>query len=416
MWEQIRANKRRSALLVIVMALILATLGVLIGAVWFGYEGAYLGVAIAVGLWLILTLITFLQGDNILLAVSGARKIEKKDAPMLYNVVEEMQLAAGLPKVPDVYIIDDPSPNAFAAGRKPEKSAVAVTTGLLTKTNRDQLEGVIAHEMSHVVNRDVLFMTVVGIMVGAIALLAEVFVRSLWFGAASGRRSRSSREGGGGQAQLIIAVVAIIFAILAPILAQVIYFACSRRREYLADANSAVLTRYPDGLASALEVIAGDRTPSQSARKALAPMYISAPVMKAGGGRKAGLFSTHPPISERVKILRAMAGGGQASFGAYQQAWKSVSKDDAGSLPASALSQEQAQPLREAKADDFHAKAPQEKLRAVGDMMLGAQQFAFLTCSCGLRIKVPPKFEGRELKCPRCKSALRPVRTARAAS
>jgi len=402
MWEAIRANKRKSAVLVVIMAVLLVVLGFVIGAAWFGQEGALIGVMVATVIWVVMTLITLTQGDSILLAVSGARKIKKEDHPQLFNVVEEMQIAAGLDKMPDVYIIDDLSPNAFAAGRSPKKAAIAVTSGLLAKLNRDQLEGGIAHEMSHIVNRDVLFMTVIGIMVGSIAIISEVFLRSLWFGAGRGsRRSRSSSEGG--QAQLILVIVAVVLAILAPVVAHIIYFACSRRREYLADANSAVLTRYPEGLASALEVISRDHAPSTSANKVTAPMYIANPQNKMSAS---GWGSTHPPIKERIKILRRMAGGTGVSFEGYQNAWRSVAGKAAGALPASALAGSSEKAIRKPSSEALESKDPREKMRAVGDVLLNTRNFLFLTCACGLRIKLPPEFKKDTVNCPRCHAKL----------
>jgi heat shock protein HtpX len=249
---------------------------------------------------MVMNLIAFFQGDNIFLALSKARKIERDDHPRLFNIVEEMRIASGLEKMPDIYIIDDPALNAFAAGRDPKRASIAVTSGLLQKLNRDELQGVIGHEMAHIKNRDVLLMAMCGVLLGTIVILAWYATRMLFFGAMFGGRRSSS--GGGGQAQLIIFAVGIILMILAPIAAYLIYFAISRKREYLADASSALYTRYPDGLASALEKLGGSTAQLQSANQATAPMYIINPFRKKGKAAS-DLTSTHPPISERIRIV-----------------------------------------------------------------------------------------------------------------
>jgi len=223
MWEQIAANRRKSFALVVSAALLLAALGWALGE-YFGGQGAGPGgVAIALVVWLVMTMVSWFQGDQVFLAMSRARKLEPGDLPVLRNVVEEMTLAAGLPKIPDIYVIDDDAPNAFATGRRPETAAVAVTSGLLKTLNRDELQGVIAHEVAHVRNRDIQLMLFAGVLAGAIVILAEVGLRGMWFG---GGRSRSRRDGDGGQG--LIALVAVVLMIVAPIIAQLIYFAVSR--------------------------------------------------------------------------------------------------------------------------------------------------------------------------------------------
>jgi heat shock protein HtpX len=239
------------------------------------------------------------------LAVSRARQIAQEQEPQLCNVVEEMTNAAGLPQPPAVYVIDDPAPNAFATGRDPKHASVAVTRGLLDLMNRDELQGVIAHEMSHVRNYDVRFATLVGIMVGIIALVADFFLRSRWLGWGGGRR-----DGDGGGAGAIMMLVAIVFAILAPFAAYLVQFAVSRRRELLADGSAVELTRNPLGLAGALQKIAADPAALKSANRATAHLYIANPLKKTKDS--AGLFDTHPPIKQRIALLLAMAHG-QAS-------------------------------------------------------------------------------------------------------
>jgi len=316
MWEQIRSNRIRSVILVIAMGLLLVLLGYFLGLYFF--NSAIGGLVIALIVWIIMSLFGYFQGDNLMLTMSRARKIGRDDHPRLYNVVEEMKIASGLEKMPDIYIIDDTALNAFATGRDPNRASVAITSGLLQKLSRDELQGVIAHEISHIKNRDVLLMAMTSVLLGTIVILAWYGSRFLIFGSMGGARRRSS--GGGGQAQIIILIVALVFVILAPIMAQIIYLAISRKREYLADASSALYTRYPEGLASALEKLGASTGQLKSANKATAPMYIVNPFRKKGL-KFADLSSTHPPISERVRILRTMAG---ASFSNYDQAYRQV--------------------------------------------------------------------------------------------
>lgn len=395
MWEQIRSNRRKSAVLVIAMALVLLGLGFGVGESLAPGAGIA-GLAVAVLVWAVLALVGYFQGGKILMAATGARRISKEDHPRLFNVVEEMQIAAGLAKTPDIYIIDSPALNAFATGRDPDHAAVAVTAGLLAKLNRDQLQGVIAHEISHVTNRDILFMTLLGVMVGAIVIVAEVFLRSLRYG--GGRRSRSSR--GGGQGAALILILVIVFAILAPILARIIYFAASRRREYLADASGAILTRYPEGLASALEVLAGDSAPSLTqASRATAPLFIVNPLQSRSLSAM-GLLSTHPPIHDRIRILRSMAGLGQVSFQAYQESLNAISGDRAGRMPASVLGLA-GQPIRAAIAAEPPTAQPRVAREAY-DAVRRAHGYRFLQCACGVRMKLDPTFAKPTVRCPRC--------------
>ncbi len=317
MWEQIRSNQIRSVLLVIGMGALLVVLGYFLGLYFF--ESAIGGLAVALIVWMIMSLIGYFQGDNLLLSMSHARKISRDDHPRLYNIVEEMKIASGLENMPEIYIIDDSSLNAFATGRNPRRASVAITSGLLEKLNRDELQGVIAHEISHIRNRDVLLMAMCSVLLGTIVILAWYGSRFLIFGG-MGRSGRSSGRGGGGIAQVIILVAALVFMILAPIMARFIHLAISRKREYLADASAALYTRYPEGLASALEKLGASTGQLKSANQATAPMYIVNPFPKEGR-QASDLSSTHPPISERIRILRAMSG---ASFGAYDRAYRQV--------------------------------------------------------------------------------------------
>ncbi|MFH1735179.1 MAG: M48 family metallopeptidase, partial [bacterium] len=246
MWELIRQNKQKSVLLFVLMGICLLLLGYLIGLYIYPPEGGVLGLVIAAVIWLSMSVLSYYSGDTIILKSSRAQEVTPDIHPQLFNVVQEMKIAAALPATPKIYIIDSPALNAFATGRDPSEASVAVTAGLLSRLNRDELQGVIAHEISHIMNRDSLFMTFAGVLLGSIVIISELFVRGLYYGGGSSRRFKSSGSSrGGGQAQLIIMIAAIVFAILAPIIAQLLYFAISRRREYLADASAARLTRYP---------------------------------------------------------------------------------------------------------------------------------------------------------------------------
>ncbi len=394
MWEQVRSNQTRSAVLVAGMGILLLLLGYLLGMYFLGSGTG--GVIIALIVWAIMNLVAYAQGDSILLAVSGAKKINPDDHPRLYNVVEEMKIASGLEKMPDIYIIDDPALNAFATGRDPNHAAVAITSGLLQKLNRDELQGVIGHEMSHIKNRDVLTMAMCAVLLGTIVILSWYASRMLFFGGMGRSRRSSSRDGGG--AQLIILAVAIVLMILAPIMAQLIYFAVSRKREYLADASSALYTRYPEGLASALEKIAASTTQLSSANQATAPMYISNPFRKEGMS-VSDLTATHPPISERVRLLRAMSG---ASFADYERAYHQLHQAGRGIMPASALTTAGAVTLRAANPEAVEEPGKVEKARDTSDLMWRLNNYKTINCDCGTVLRVPPNFKEATLKCPHC--------------
>jgi len=301
--DRIGVNRRNSVFLILVFLVFVVVLGYVIGYAWIGDPvGALFGLVIAFALGTIGGLVSYFAGDKMVLAASRAKEITHEDAPRLFNVVEEMTIAGGLP-MPKVYIIQDTAPNAFATGRDPEHASVAVTSGLLDKLNRDELQGVMAHEMAHVGNYDIRYAMLVGILVGTTVLISDFFLRGLWFG---GGRSRE-----GGYVQVIMMVVAILLAILAPLFARLLQMSISRQREYLADATAVRLTRNPDGLADALQKISGDREVLEVANRATAHLYIVNPV-KGFEKRAKGLFSTHPPIQERISLLRAMETGGTA--------------------------------------------------------------------------------------------------------
>ena len=395
MWEQVRSNQIRSAVLVAVMGGLLLLIGYFLGLYFFG--SGIGGLIIALVVWGVMNLVAFFQGDSILLALSRARKISRDEHPRLYNVVEEMKIASGLEKMPDIYIIDDPALNAFATGRDPNRATVAITSGLLQKLNRDELQGVIGHEMAHIKNRDVLLMALSAVLLGTIVILAWQATRILFYSGMAGTRRSSSSRGGSGQ--IIILAVALVLIILAPIMARFIYFAISRKREYLADASSALYTRYPEGLASALEKLAASDIQLKSANKATAPMYITNPFRKRGMAAS-DLTSTHPPVSERIRILRSMAGG--ASFFDYAQAYQQVHRTGKPILPAATLATG-AVGLRPASTE-VTEKEPDELQRAreTSELLWRRSGYKSITCDCGAKLRVPPGFKASSIRCPHC--------------
>ncbi len=397
MWELIQANKKKSLFLFMCLGLCLLALGYFMGAAFIPGQGGIIGLGIALCIWFVMSLISYFSGDSIILALSKAQQVNHDVHPQLFNIVEEMKIASNLHSMPKVYIIPDKAANAFATGRNPEKCAIVVTAGLLSRLNRDELQGVIAHEMSHIMNRDVLFMTFAGILLGSIVLISEVFLRSMWFSGGSSRRYRAGRSSsGGGQAQIFIIIFAIVLAILAPLLARLLYFAISRRREYLADASAVRLTRYPEGLASALERISKGDCKMASTNKVTAPMYIINPLSSA--------TSTHPPIGERVKILRSMSGG--AGYTDYQKAYSQINRKSPAIVPPSGLAKTEAVAIRQASAQKQPQRARKKQARDVGDLMRAVNKYAFLACACGLKVKVPPNFKKPQIPCPRCKRKL----------
>ncbi|MDQ3238786.1 MAG: M48 family metallopeptidase [Actinomycetota bacterium] len=302
--ERIAVNRRNSVFLILLFLAFVAVFGYVIGYAWIGDPtGALFGLGLAFVVGAISGLVTYYGGDRMVLAASRAKQVTHEEAPVLFNVVEEMAIASGL-TMPKVYVIEDSAPNAFATGRDPQHASVAATTGLLQKLDRDELQGVMAHEMSHVGNFDIRYAMLVGVLVGTTVLISDFFLRGLWFGG-----GRGGRREGGGMVQLIMMVVAILLAVLAPLFARLLQLSISRQREYLADASAVRLTRNPKGLADALAKISGDREVLEVANRATAHLYIANPV-KSFEKRAKGIFSTHPPINERIDILRSMETGG----------------------------------------------------------------------------------------------------------
>jgi len=395
MWEHIRSNRIRSVILVVGIGILLLLVGYFLGLYFFNSGTG--GLIIALIIWAVLNLVAYFQGDNILLTLSQARKISRDDYPRLYNIVEEMKIASGLDKMPDIYIIDDLALNAFATGRDSNKTAVAITSGLLQKLNRDELQGVIGHEMAHIKNRDVLLMTMCSVLLGTIVILAWYGSRFMFFSGTT--RTRRDSSSGGGLGQLVIFIVAIVLMILAPIMAQLIYFAISRRREYLADASSALYTRYPEGLASALEKLAASTSQLKSANQATAPMYIINPLHKKGMSAS-DLTSTHPPTSERIRILRSMSG---ASFIDYDRAYQQVHRASKGLIPVSAVSTAGVVSLRSANPEAIEGEPNEvQRARETSDLLWRFSNFKTIVCDCGTKLRVPPRFKESRIKCPHC--------------
>ncbi len=300
-YDRIGANKRTTWLLMAIFILVAGSLATLI-VLAIGAPVGFLGF---VGIFLIAyALISYYASTSVVLSISGAHEVTKEDGDQereFVRRVENLCIGAGLP-MPRTWVLEDTAPNAFATGRDPQHAHIVVTRGLLNMMEPIELEGVLAHELSHIGNYDIRLMTVVTVLVGLIALLSDVFMRWTWFGAGS---RRSNRNEGGGAIALVLLVVAILAAILAPIIAQAIRFAISRRREYLADASGALLCRNPGALASALEKIAADTEPLEAANKATAHLYIENPLRDHSSFLN-NLFDTHPPIEERIRLLRGM--------------------------------------------------------------------------------------------------------------
>lgn len=298
-WDHRSSNLFKTWLIMFLFSLF--TVGVIyVIANGFGYgEVGGLGIiGFALIMAGVMNFVSYFWSDKIVLGISGAKSIQKKDNPEVYRTVENLCIAAGLP-LPKIYLINDSAPNAFATGRDPKHAAIAFTSGILEKLNKQELEGVTSHELSHVGNRDTLLMAVVSVLVGTIALLSDFFMRSLWFGG----RDRDSKG------NTLMVVIALIAAILAPIVAMLIQLAVSRRRELLADASGVLLTRYPEGLASALQKISADKEALEVANRGTAHLYIVNPLKgKEAGAWLAGLFNTHPPIETRIRALQQMEG------------------------------------------------------------------------------------------------------------
>ena len=418
MWEQIRSNQIKSVILIAGMGAIWLLLGFAFGLLASyvtpidRFEGSIYGIIVASIAWVIMSLVAYFYGDSIILAISKAKKIRFGDLHRLYNTVEEMKIASGLEIMPHIYIIDDPALNAFATGGNPNKAAIIVTSGLLAKLNRDELQGVIGHEIAHIKNRDVLLMSLCATLLGTMHILAWIFSPKWLF------EGDSIEEGGIGclilmlspflipalilfalifnmHSLLIIFLYIPAFMLLMPFIAKLVYFAISRRREYLADASSALYTRYPEGLASALEKIAASTDQVLAASTATAPIYIINPFRKPGMAAS-NLTSTHPPVSERIRILRAMA---HASLADYDQAYREIRTVDKGVIPTAAIASAGIAPKRTATIEDLDQI---QRARETSDVLWNLSNYRLINCPCGTRMRIPPKFKHTEVRCPHC--------------
>ncbi len=304
MWDLYRKNTRRSWLLVAGFVLIVLALGYGLAYLFdpaFGISG--LGIAAIISIFM--TWLSYRHGDRVVLAVSRAREVTHDQEPRLHNIVEGLCIAAGLPK-PRVYVVEDQAPNAFATGRDPQHSSIAVTRGLLEKMNRVELEGVIGHELAHVKNRDTLVMAIAATLLGIVVLVSDWTLRAMFWGMGGRRRGGGDRGGEAGAA--IFAVVGLALAILMPIIAQILRATISRQRESLADVSGVRYTRYPPGLISALEKLRDDQTVVRSASRATAALWIESPLQRGSGffGWLNRLFDTHPPLDERIRVLKEL--------------------------------------------------------------------------------------------------------------
>ena len=411
LWQIVAANKRKTVLFVLIMGIVLALLGFFVGElvdIWSGFTSApqqaeqtfkagYIGLCVALAIWLGLLLTSLFGSDQLFLSLSGAKEVTHDLYPQLYNIIEEMKIASSLPRMPDIYIIDDPAPNAFAVGKSPEDSSICVTAGLLAICSRDELQGVVAHEMGHILNRDVLYMTVAATMLGAVTLIADSFLSSLRYAPIARYRSSSSRAGKG-LINVWLIVLGFCFVIFSPILSRILYFTISRSREYLADATSARLTRYPEGLASALEKIMMAPGKLTTAPKATAPFYIANPYKQ---DLDDSMFATHPPLEQRIKILRLMSTG--AAFKDYVKSYWAVTHTHKELIAASDMNLGVGVAIREPSPPTEQSEpGPRVTSGKTSDIIRAMNQFVFITCECGMKMKIPPEFVRGEIQCPRC--------------
>jgi heat shock protein HtpX len=410
-WQIIAANKRKTVFLIILMGALLAATGYAAGILFYNFHPGFaytvesesispssdigiIGVAAALVIWLGLLIAAFFGSERIFLELAGAKEISREMYPQLFNVVEEMKIAA-LTKMPRIFITEDTSPNAFALGRSPDDGIICVTAGLLAVCGRDELQGVIAHEMGHIINRDVLYMGVAATMLGAVTFIADTFFRSSRY--MPTRRYRSSGSGKKSSVEMWLLIIALVLMVLSPILSRILYFSISRKREFLADATSARLTRYPEGLASALEKIMLSGSGIIEAPKAAAPFYIVNPYRQDLDG---GMFATHPPLLQRIKTLRSMTTG--ASYKDYVKAYWGVTGTHRNLIPQKDMQLGERVEIRQPSAENIPGFSSIERRRKAGDIIRAINGFAFINCSCGMKIKTPPEAGTDTITCPRC--------------
>jgi len=434
MWEQITYNQIMTAVLVIVMAILWIMIGFVVGIIpafplrITFTESCIYGMIAASMIWTIMGLVAYFRGDDIILALSKARKIGTDDIHRLNNIIEEMKIASGLEIIPLMYIIDDPALNAFAVGCRPNKAAIIVTSGLLAKLNRDELQGVIAHETAHIKNRDVLLMTMCSMLLGVMVVLSPLYAMLYTSGPNKSRMVIKPR--GDLTLGLIVLVGCLagivwstflpltlispwdtrefrgivlislifwgpIFFFAIPLIAHTISSAISRRREYLADATAVLYTRYPEGLASALEKIAASTYQVKSATALTAPLYITNPYREKGMAAS-DVTETHPPISERIKILRSMA---RISYTDYDRAYRKLRGTDKSVLPNYAIARTGTAIIRASQRDDTK---PLQRARETSNILWAISNYKLINCACGTRMRLPPRYNLSEIRCPHC--------------
>lgn len=417
MWEQIRSNQIRSAILIVGMGAVWLLLGFVFGLIASyithidRFESGIYGIISAAVLWVCIILVAYFYGDRIIVALSGAKQIISTDLRRLYNVIDEMKIASGLEVMPSVYVIGDQALNAFAIGRDSTKSAIVVTSGLLSKLNRDELQGVVGHEIAHIKNRDVLLMSLCATLLGTMNILTWIFspkrllrmlpfllrIASLIFVLLYAFLIVLTALGIQINTWSLMTIFLAIpaFMLLMPFIAKLIYFAISRRREYLADASSVLYTRYPEGLASALEKIAHSTYQLKTANQATAPIYIINPFRKQGSVTE-NLTSTHPPISERIRILRAIS---HISYADYDRAYREICNVDKGIIPDNVVAATGVLPMRKAIPDDLDQI---QRTRETSNVLWNLNNYKIVSCPCGTKMRVPPKFKYPQAKCPHC--------------
>jgi heat shock protein HtpX len=427
MWEQIRYNQTRSAMLIIGMMILLPLLGYILSITFTAGHNRIAGVIIALLLFGMIILIDYLHGDNILLALSRAKKISPDDLQRLYNIVEEITIASGLETIPAIYVIDDPALNAFATGRNPNRAAIIVTSGLLAKLNRDELQGVIGHEIAHIKNQDVQLMALCRILYITMMVLtlgiALIFLTIEPEQTTSTKTDYRPKPSGSdwpfiflmSGVVLTLAIsfiefdsipllsyllfsagcIDLLFFIWMPIAAYFILFAVSKRREYLADASSALYTRYPEGLASALEKIAASTDQLKSANLMTSTIYITSPFRK-NGMAASDHSESHPPTSERTAILRSMTG---VSYADYNLAYKQFYNTDKNAILSATTTTADSSPVRPPQPDNLDDI---QRARETSNALWNLNNYKLVTCACGTRMRLPPSYKQPEIKCPHC--------------
>ena len=434
MWELIRQNRRKSLFVLFLMFILMESFSILIFYM-FAPKTEMIAVGALFGfvVWAIQALVAYFYGDKIVLTFNQAVVVDKNNYPRIFNIVEEMRIAGALPFMPEIYLVEDKGLNAFATGIRQEKSAICITRGLYEALNRDELQGVVAHEMSHILNRDVLFMTFAGVMLGTITMLSNMVIRG---GFTLGKRSDDGESSGkkrgiGVRGNPAIILIVIAFAILAPILAKLFYLTISRKREFLADASAARLTRYPEGLASALEKISNKSWVSFSNR-ITSPMFIISP--EPAGLFTSGIFSdsTHPPVSERIMILRKLQNGGSISLSDYRKIYLSnvkgrdffpdSAKNDTGSVSVRAASPDEAPVVQQSEehVEFIGDSTPSDLFKSeLGIDPEAAQEFvytiqkpddweSFRCPACGKFVfHLAPNIRTRQVVCRRCKKQIK---------